>query len=75
MATDSMLPPETKWSEKIWVRTNESHPIQQSHGMMCQMELAEPSGTRHSSQIEGDKHQADHRHGARQTLGPLPLFW
>jgi hypothetical protein len=36
--------------------------------------IAEPSGTRHSGQINEDMHQADLCHGVRRILGPNPLY-
>ena len=50
-------------------------PIQQSPGMKRPVELpAEPSGTRHFSQINERTHPVDHRLRAGETLGPPPLF-
>jgi hypothetical protein len=53
---------------KTWVRPIESHPIQQSLGMIAQWSsLAEPSGTRHSYQIHEKGPPVDPHLGTRRN--------
>jgi hypothetical protein len=52
------LPLKPNSQRKTWVRMTEFHPIQQSPSMNCPVEFPD-SGTRHSSQIDGDRQPAD----------------
>nr|UBY07023.1 NBS-LRR disease resistance protein [Dasypyrum villosum] len=59
------LPLKPNGQRKTRVRTTESHLIQQSPGMNRLREFpADPSGTRHCSQIDGDMHPVDQNLGA-----------
>jgi hypothetical protein len=76
MATENRASPhsffETKRHGCTWLK-----PIRSSnlHARGAQWRSpAEPSGTRHFGQINNGMHQTDLHLGARETLGPPPLF-
>jgi hypothetical protein len=62
------LPLKLNGQIKIWVHPTESHPIQQSPGMIAQWSSpAEPSGTRHSYQIHEKEPPVDPHLGAKRN--------